>query len=71
MENNLLEKVYLIIGELYVSTRMKIIDVESSYKNLTDEVKKLSEEYNIVNEERNRLLAEIAHLKMTNDKLPK
>jgi len=78
MDNITLDKIYTLIGELYVNSRLKLVDVESSFKNLVEENKKLYEEYNKVNEERNRLLAEIAHVKMasqmssqTNDKLPK
>lgn len=72
------DKVYSILGELYLNSRVKTSELESAYSNLINESKKLSEEYNRMNEERitiqqerDRLLAELAHLKMVvqNDKL--
>ncbi len=69
MDNISIEKIYSIIGELYLNTRAKIVEVESSYSNIVAESKKLADQYNALNEEHNRLLAELAHLKMTNDRL--
>lgn len=70
MDNISLEKIYAVIGELYLNSRTKIVEIESSFNSTKMEMQKLVEQYNVVNEERNRLLAEISHLKL-NDKLPK
>lgn len=62
MENISLEKIYAVLGELYLTSRVRITELEQSLSTTASNLQSA-----VV--EKNRLLAEISHMKITNEQL--